>query len=989
MWYKEIKFKLNSFLFLSFLFFSSFLVSQNSIVTGKLIDELGEPSLFALVIIGEGEYTTMTNLEGVFTLELPAGRYKLSGMQGGLKIEINIVVLSGETKDLGNLVLKPTAEKIEEVVISVNNSVKSSVAIQRQIEKSVVVKSGTSKEDMKRSGDGNAGQAAKRIPGISIVGGKYVFIRGIGDRYNKTTINGVDIPGLDPDRNSIQMDLFPSNIIDNIMISKSLSADIPANFAGGVIDLGLKDFPDKKESSLGISAGYNPSMHFNNDYLTYDGGSLDFLGLSGKERDIPSNIVVEEDILFGLKTSNDWNSYINQFDKQMDAYESSSLMDLSISGGHGNQLQLKNNGSIGYNFSTSYSNTTKYYGDAEFGDYGMKENVDSIGLNLRNNQKGRIANNSVLLSLMGGVCYKKDLSKIKLNVLRIQNGVKRAGQFDFNKDDQGNDFFGRKNTLGFNERILNNVLFEVKHKFGFLRDSLNKKTGKPKWELSFKLSPTISSINDPDIRSVSYEVEDGNFITNSNVGFPSRLWRSMSETTLSSRIDFTRRIKEKNNLKFGAASTYKLRDFDIRSFNIEGSVDGLIGSGNEIWDNVWDGDISTIGGSVYRVKPDFIPNSTNAYQSRSLYNAGYVSTEISTGKKLKSIIGLRVEKFDQWYSGEFINSTNGGGLDQINDSLVLSDFDLFPTINMIYSLSDNKNNRQNLRLSASKTIARPSMKEKSYAIIIDPFTGRTFNGGSWALSNDNGDLIWNGDLVSTDIINLDLRWESFQKISQTVSLSTFYKNFKNPIEIVQFATANNNIQPQNVGTGNLIGGEFDLVKRLTFLDSNLVNWSFNTNFTYTYSQIKMSENEYKSKLLNARTGQEIKEFRSMAGQAPYLINAGLSYLGGLKDSTIWTGLQIGLFYNVQGKTLQIVGIADKPDIYTKPFHSLNLTASKKFNKRNNDGDITHKHSIGFKISNILNDSRESIFDAYGVDNEYLFSKLSPGMAVKMSYSLKF
>ena len=266
MWYKEIKFKLNSFLFLSFLFFSSFSVSQNSIVTGKLIDELGEPSLFALVIIGEGEYTTMTNLEGVFTLELPAGRYKLSGMQGGLKIEINIVVLSGETKDLGELVLKPTAEKIEEVVISVNNSVKSSVAIQRQIEKSVVVKSGTSKEDMKRSGDGNAGQAAKRIPGISIVGGKYVFIRGIGDRYNKTTINGVDIPGLDPDRNSIQMDLFPSNIIDNIMISKSLSADIPANFAGGVIDLGLKDFPDKKESSLGISAGYNPSMHFNNDY---------------------------------------------------------------------------------------------------------------------------------------------------------------------------------------------------------------------------------------------------------------------------------------------------------------------------------------------------------------------------------------------------------------------------------------------------------------------------------------------------------------------------------------------------------------------------------------------------------------------------------------------------------------------------------------------------------------------------------------------------
>ena len=138
--------------------------------------------------------------------------------------------------------------------------------------------------------------------------------------------------------------------------------------------------------------------------------------------------------------------------------------------------------------------------------------------------------------------------------------------------------------------------------------------------------------------------------------------------------------------------------------------------------------------------------------------------------------------------------------------------------------------------------------------------------------------------MSTDITNLDLRWEAFQKMAQTVSLVP-YKNFQNPIEIVQFATASNNIQPQNVGTGNLIGGEFDFRRRLTFLDSNLVNWAFNTNFTYSYSQIKTSENEYTSKVANARTGQEIKEYRAMAGQAPYLINAGLSYLGGIKDST--------------------------------------------------------------------------------------------------------
>ena len=126
---------------------------------------------------------------------------------------------------------------------------------------------------------------------------------------------------------------------------------------------------------------------------------MDFIGLAGSDRDIPTNVVVEDDILFGRKTSQDWNAYISQFDQQMAAYETSSLMDFSLSGGHGNQIPLKNKGSIGYNFATSYSNTTKYYSEAEFGDYGMKENVDSVGLNLRNNQVGRIGTNSVLLKV--------------------------------------------------------------------------------------------------------------------------------------------------------------------------------------------------------------------------------------------------------------------------------------------------------------------------------------------------------------------------------------------------------------------------------------------------------------------------------------------------------------------------------------------------------------------------------------------------------------
>ena len=100
-----------------------------------------------------------------------------------------------------------------------------------------------SAQEFKKAGDGNAASAAKRVSGVSIDGGKYVFVRGLGDRYTKTQLNGMDIPGLDPDRNSIQMDIFPANIIDNIKVLKSFSANLPADFTWVVVDIETKSIP--------------------------------------------------------------------------------------------------------------------------------------------------------------------------------------------------------------------------------------------------------------------------------------------------------------------------------------------------------------------------------------------------------------------------------------------------------------------------------------------------------------------------------------------------------------------------------------------------------------------------------------------------------------------------------------------------------------------------------------------------------------------------
>jgi hypothetical protein len=213
-----------------------------------------------------------------------------------------------------------------------------------------------------------------------------------------------------------------------------------------------------------------------------------------------------------------------------------------------------------------------------------------------------------------------------------------------------------------------------------------------------------------------------------------------------------------------------------------------------------------------------------------------------------------------------------------------------------------------------------------------------------------------------------------------ISLSGFYKSFENPIEIVQYATTQKgSFQPRNVGDGQVIGIETEFRQNLSIVARGLKNFNLLGNISVTSSRIDMSLTEYQSRVENARAGQTVEESREMAGQAPFIINAGLAYEGG--ENGFWEGLEAGLYYNVQGTTLQYVGIADKPDIYMLPFHSLNFNATKYIGKAN-------RTQVGFKIENLLNDKKESVFRSFNPTDQF-FTKLEPGITFqfKLSYSL--
>lgn len=959
------------FVLFLFILTSVALNAQNGIIRGTVFDGVNGESLPGVTIYIESNAKgTITDLDGKFNLSVEPGTYdvRISFISyETVKIE-SVNVKAGEVTLLNSVGLKEATFEIASAVVTAKTIRNTETALVALKQKSPNLFDGISAANLRKTGDSDAASSVKRITGVSVSDGKYVYVRGLGDRYTKTVLNGVDIPGLDPDRNTLQMDIFPSNIIDNIIVYKSFSVDLPADFTGGVVDIELKDFPEERRGSISLSAGYNPNFHFNSDYLSYDGGKTDYLGFDDGTRSIPatsdipffSEAIADPNGETGLK----YKEILNGFNSTMAAQKQTSFMDYDFGVSYGDQKPLKNV-TVGYNLAFSYKNNSEFYENAEFGRYGLASDPDETELVLRAQTVGNYGVNNVFLSGLAGFAIKTKNSKFRINYIHLQNGESKAGIFDFTSRDVGSEFDAFQHTLLYTQRSLSNLLIDGKHSFN---DS--------KWEVVWKLSPTISKIEDPDIRFTRYAYGATDLVIGTESGFPERTWRDLEEINLGGVLHITKKFKfneQDAKLKFGGAYTYKERDFTIRSYAINVRNIPLTGDPNELFaeENLWPYEDNIGRGTTYEA--GFIPTNANQFNARVDYAASYVSTELNIIKNIKAIVGVRAENYVQHYTGQ-----DQQGENILDNEKVLDNLNFFPSINLIYNLKE----KQNIRLSYSKTIARPSLKELSFAQISDPVSGITFIGGlsdDVGIDNEGNDIVyWNGNLISTDIHNLDLRWELFQTNGHMLSVSGFYKKFSNPIEMVQFATTQKvQIQPRNVGDGQLLGAELEFRQSFDILSESLSNFSIASNFTYVHSRVKLSQSEYDSRVLSARTGQTIDEYRNMAGQSPYLLNIGLTYDGGTNG--IWESLEGGLYYNVQGKTLQVVGIKDRPDIYTEPFHSLNLNLTKQFKKG---------FGIGFKVKNILNSKVETVYKSYEANNQY-YEFRETGTSYSISLSYKF
>ena len=925
--------------------------TQSGTIRGVISDgEFNDVMPFANVIIKGTERGETSDFEGAYEFTLSPGTYTLVFSYVGYKeLQITDIVVEANQINEVNATLMPESKQLDEVIITASTAKNTEASLINIQKKSVNVMNGISTEGLVKTGAGDLANAVKSVPGVSVQGGKYVFVRGLGDRYTKSILNGIDIPGLDPDRNTVQMDLFPSNIVDNVQVIKSATANLDADFTGGMVNIVTKDFPIRKQMSLSFSLGYNPIMHFNDNFLSYGSSSTDFLGFDDGMRDLAISRESRDPNYIPKPFEQDprLTEITQQLNPELAAKNETSNPDFSFGFSYGDQKKLGNN-KLGYLLSLGYKNYTNFYENKEQNIYRKSADKSVYELEVGNLQTGNLGTKGALLNGLFGVSFKTEKSKYSINFLHIQNGESNAAK-NFKDERFSNTIFIYSDYLDYKQRSITNSQINGTH---------SNETGS--FNIDWAFSGTMSHIQDKDVRYTPFErYQDNLIVTPNGAGAPRRLWRDLAEVNYVGKLDATKKHKLFNRdakLKFGAKYTYKQRDFSVDQYYIalynsngsylKGNPDALLHD-----TNLWVPNAALDNQKTY-VTGNYEP--ANTYDSNNHNMAGYLSDEFQLSERLKSILGVRIEKFLQYYTGQ-----NNSGTEVYNNNKTIDDFGLFPSLNLIYKLNDDSN----FRLSYYMATARPSFKEASISQIYDPLTGLIYNG--------------NLNLKPSIIQNFDIRYEWFNTNEHLIALSGFYKTFKNPIELTFYsASAPGNTQHRNIGNAQVYGAEMELRQNLSLVSEALKNFDLNLNFSYIQSIQEMDKTpngEYDSKLLNLRDGETMKDTRTLQGQSPYLLNAVLSY-----NNNGWSS---NLSYNLQGKTLEVVGIGSFSDVYTMPFNSLNFNISKAL------GDDKHS-SIKLHINNVLNERKRSVFQSYNAQDQ-IFSGVEEGIDFGLSYSYKF
>ncbi len=868
-------------------------------IVGTISDQkTGETLVGVTVRILESNKAVGTDIDGKYLLSgLTTGKHTLEVVYMTYKTKriTDVEVKAGETTIL-NVVLEEAASQTLQQVVIVGTFKQESVnSLYAQQKNSALISDGISSEQIKRSPDRNTSDVLKRVSGATIQDNKFVVVRGLSDRYNTALLDGAALPSTEPNRKAFSFDIVPSNLVDNLIINKTATPDLPADFTGGAVQISTKDIPEQNFITVGVGAGYNSVSTFK-DFKGTQRNFTDYLGFDNGDRSLPGNFPTTKQVVNRQLTSEQQVAAFKALPQNWNTYDSQALPSQNYQFTIGRVKNL-DKGKFGSLLSLTYRNAQNIYTDVvrDYYDYDYRDNVYKFSTSL-----GALAN------------FAYSSGKNKFTFKNIYNR-----SYDDQTLDRG----------GFNKATSNDIKFFA---FDLMQKELFKSTiegthqvgdvnGKLNWSLSYS-----HVLNDqPDQRKVNYARNPSDIGTADYVYFANittsgkentRLFSRLSENAFAGAVNYSIPVKvfsQSATFKSGLSSQYRDRTFDARFLGMVLNTNAS--NAAEIRKRSLEQLFAPDTYSSYVL--DEIPNDLDSYSANSLNNAGYVMLDQKIGEKSRVVWGARVEHFKVDLTAKVPSAATS-----VNQNYV----DVLPSVNYTYSL----NAKTNLRASYYRTLARPEFRELSLGAFYD----------YEMLANLQG----NPNLKRALIDNGDVRLEFYPNAGQILSVSAFYKKFHNAIESFNSdATSSRTITYFNSKQVSVYGLELEARKSLEFISEEpfFKNTTVYANFSWIKSEVD-----------NGESGLNLMDQkRPMVGQAPYVVNAGIQH------TLLENKLNINALYNRVGRRLVIASGAIYPSVWDVPRDVIDLQLSLKILKSKgelklNAGDLLNQsHTLYYDV----------------------------------------
>jgi outer membrane receptor for ferrienterochelin and colicin len=923
------------------------LAAQTGVIKGVVKDATSKETIIgANVRIDGTTIGAVSDIDGSFeVINVPAGYQTLTVSfitYATQKIEIEVSGGSSLTVEVG---MVEDISELDVVTVSAVRETSSDISLLRDIKESFQVVSGISAESISRTLDSDASQVVKRIPGVTVIQDRFIVIRGLNQRYNTTQLHNINAPSMEADVRSFSLDVVPSNIVDKILIYKSPSPELPADFSGGLVKIFTKSIPDGTSTTLDQSFGYRQGSSLRS-FRGEQRRKNHWLGTNDGANNLPDgfperliNLTSEEIQQAGRSLPNNW---------QEENYNSG--LDYKLALNHYFRKDIGEKGmQIGNTTSIQYANTKTIFNvrNNAFEAFDFDDNTPKLRYTFEDIEYGQ--------EIMAGLNFNWALKVNDRHVIELKNLYERLTTYDFvdRFGDQIAQGFRQNNFAFFNEyRSIYSGHLLGTHKF--FQD-----TGVLDWTAGYG----FSSNDLPDYRRYRKNVVDSEtgesvlFVPRGQTpDFLGKFYSQMQENIYSAAVNYEHKFNLNKQtifrpiLKTGLYIENRERNFEARNlgysrgFNFDENLT-RVGIG-KLFDEK---NINNVSG--IRLGENF--STGNFFVATNQLRAYYLSLNLPFSKFNLSG-GVRVEDNIQRLQSpdRFQPGTDTPPI----ESVVIDKVDILPSVTLAYNI----NNKMVVKGVYGQTLNRPEFREIAPFGFFDFIFDATVTGYTF--------------LRNASIQNYDLRWEWYPSLTETVSFALFYKNFNDPIESLygNFGSEQSTFLFRNIESAYARGIEIDIRKSMAKVIRTKFFSRVSTLLNMSIIGSHVTLGEELAVLLRARN-------RPLQGQSNFIVNSGLFYDDG------FNGLQVNLNYNVIGKRILLVGAGAIPDTYEMPRNVADLSVRKA---------LTDKIFLKVGVKDIFNQeflllqdgNEDGVFDR---KNDQVFRRFKPGTQYSLGISYVF